>query len=210
LAISACNVFIKAALLYGKKGIEVDTESFLQNPAKQYLYFATRSKGEDMSFQKTDLGLLQGLTRKVVRRIQSLGAKQRKLTISALICIMFASTPITLLAQTAGQPSDTPAAQQLTPEQQAAIQQLEYEKKVAELRKAIRDAQFNPTVTAPEGKIELNNVFIETQILSYKAMSEVAEKISKEIHQNFGGATMCPLRSITRSRLILLLIEGSR
>jgi hypothetical protein len=119
-----------------------------------------------MNFQRTDLPLLTGLVKRSLR----LRAKSGKLALAALLSIMCWSNTFTLLAHA----QDTPAASPRTPEQEATINQLKFEKEAAELRKAIRDAQFNPTVTVPEGKIGLTNVFIETEILSYNAMSEDA------------------------------------
>jgi hypothetical protein len=154
----------------------------LQQIAEQE--FAITWKGEDMNSQRTVLPVLTELVRKRGNRFLRLGAKSGKLALAALLSIMFWSNTFAPLAHA----QDAPATPQRTPEQQAEIDRLTFERDAAKLRKEIRDAQFNPTVTAPEGKIGLTEVFIETEILSYDAMSKVASIISNEIHQNFASA----------------------
>src|SRR2546423_4136056 len=66
---------------------------------------------------------------------------------------------------------------------------LELEKKNAELKKGIREAEPQPSSTPNDGKTTLDeNVNIETQMVTYKAMSNIADNLGEEIFQHFGGA----------------------
>ena len=85
-------------------------------------------------------------------------------------------------------PTPTPSASETRLIEQNRI--LALEKTNAELRKDIRDAQPQPSATPLEGKTTVDeNVVIETQMVTYKAMSDVAERIGAEIRQNFNNAT---------------------
>ncbi len=118
------------------------------------------------------------------------GRQALRKALAPLLIFVLASNIITAYAR------EDPPKPEFTSEQQAKIKQLEAEIELLKLKQAkealekqIRDAQFNPSVSAPEGKITLNNVAIETEVMSYMAMSEVVDDISKEIFKNFGGAT---------------------
>jgi hypothetical protein len=77
-------------------------------------------------------------------------------------------------------PSPTPSAEELKLQEEKKI--LELKKDIAEAKKAIRDAQPQPSTTALEGNTTLDEgVRLETEMVSYKAMSEAVFKISNEI-----------------------------
>ena len=81
----------------------------------------------------------------------------------------------------------TPTAEELRLDEQNRL--LEKKKTNAQLKKDIRDAQPQPTTTPLEGKTTVDeNVVIETQMVTYKAMSDVADRIGNEIYQKFPGA----------------------
>jgi hypothetical protein len=66
---------------------------------------------------------------------------------------------------------------------------LEKQKTNAQLKKDIREAQPQPATTPLEGKTNVDeNVVIETQMVTYKAMSDVADRIGDEIYQKFPRA----------------------
>jgi hypothetical protein len=66
---------------------------------------------------------------------------------------------------------------------------LEQEEARAKHIKAIRDAQPQPSSTPLAGDTTADDkVIIETQMVTYKAMSDVAERIGTQIHEKVGGA----------------------
>ncbi len=84
-------------------------------------------------------------------------------------------------------PTPTPSAEEIRLAEQNRI--LTLEKTNAQLKKDIREAQPQPAATPLEGKTTADeNVVIETQLVTYKAMSDVADRIGGEIHQKFAGA----------------------
>jgi predicted nucleic acid-binding Zn-ribbon protein len=114
--------------------------------------------------------------------------KQRKSLIVLLLSIVFILHTSIVRAQEGGQQggTQTPATPTpKTPEQEALekeISVLKLQKERAELLKDIRSAQAVPSITALEGKSTLNDkVEIEVHFMAYKAMTDVAFQISKEI-----------------------------
>lgn len=86
-----------------------------------------------------------------------------------------------------GAPTPTPSAEELKLQEEKKI--LELKKEIAEAKKAIRDAQPQPSTTALEGNTTLDEgVRLETEMVSYKAMSEAAFRISDEIKKKRGSA----------------------
>ncbi|MDX6531950.1 MAG: hypothetical protein QOH41_4240 [Blastocatellia bacterium] len=84
-------------------------------------------------------------------------------------------------------PTPAPSAEELRLAEQNRV--LALEKTNAQLKKDIREAQPQPAATPLEGKTTADeNVVIETQLVTYKAMSDVADRIGGEIHQKFTGA----------------------
>lgn len=91
------------------------------------------------------------------------------------------------LAQT---PTATPTAEELRLQEEKRL--LELQRDIELAKKAIRDAQPTtpaPTATPLEGNTTLTDVRIETTMVSYKAMSDVADAVSKEIKTRAAGAT---------------------
>lgn len=94
------------------------------------------------------------------------------------------------------EPEATPA-QAPTPEKTEEQKRLEEEnatltlqKTNAELKKAIRDARPTATATPLEGKATLDeNVAIEAEIISYKTMGALMDKIAQDIQTSFGSAS---------------------
>ena len=87
-------------------------------------------------------------------------------------------------------PTPTPSEEELRLQEEKRIIELKRDIELA--KKAIREAQPQPpapTATPLEGKTELDeNVQIETTMVSYKAMSDVANDISREIRVYAGRA----------------------
>src|SRR5437588_6253095 len=78
----------------------------------------------------------------------------------------------------------TPSAEEVRLTEENRI--LELEKKKADLKKGIREDQQQPSATPLEGKTTVDdNVAIETQMVTYKAMSNVADNIGAQIQQKF-------------------------
>lgn len=87
-------------------------------------------------------------------------------------------------------PTPTPSAAETRLTEENKI--LELEKKNAELKKGIREAQPQPSATPLEGKTTLDdNVVLEVQMVSYEAMSDVSDSIAQEVRKKF------PHKSIT-------------
>ncbi len=76
-------------------------------------------------------------------------------------------------------PAPTPTEEERRLEQENRI--LTLRKNQATLKQEIRDAQPTASATPLEGKTELENVFIETQIVTYKAMADATDRISEQI-----------------------------
>ncbi|HEY6121818.1 MAG TPA: hypothetical protein VIV66_17810, partial [Pyrinomonadaceae bacterium] len=114
-----------------------------------------------------------------------------------LLIVVFSSVLLVLSCSYAKAQDTSP-----TPTPTEEEQQLQQEKKLFELKrdielakKAIRDAQpektepAKPTATPLEGNAVLSEgVRFETEMVSYKAMSEVAEQISTEISTRINAA----------------------
>jgi hypothetical protein len=89
-------------------------------------------------------------------------------------------------------PTPTPTEEEL--KLQAEKRLLELQRDIELAKKAIRDAQPTepeppePKATPLEGNTTLTDVRIETSMVTYKAMSDVADAIAKEIKSRFGLA----------------------
>jgi hypothetical protein len=110
-------------------------------------------------------------------------------------------------------PTLTPSAAETRLTQENTL--LELEKKNAQLKKEIREAQPQPSATPLEGKTTVDeNVIMETQMVTYKAMSEVADRLGDEIFRRFGGAKSIAifdaeeLQNLNRYRAMFPMIEG--
>lgn len=82
--------------------------------------------------------------------------------------------------------AQTPAATPTPSEEELRLQEekqlLVLQKEIEEAKKAIREAQPKPSATPLEGNTTLDaNVRIETDMVSYKALSAASDNISKEI-----------------------------
>jgi hypothetical protein len=125
--------------------------------------------------------------------------------------ILFVVLLITAGSFVARAQDPAPAA---SPTPDPEIERLEREAKKAELEKKIRDARPQPSSTAPEGKTEADDkVEIESQMVTYKAMSDVAERIGIQIHERFGGAQAIviydpeELQNVKHSRAIMPVVN---
>ncbi|HEY9404756.1 MAG TPA: hypothetical protein VIQ24_19020 [Pyrinomonadaceae bacterium] len=114
---------------------------------------------------------------------------------AVLLLVVITSSVAGAYAQGSPSPTPTPSEEEL---------RLQEEKRLAELRrdielakKAIRDAQPEepekpappaPTTTPLAGDTTLENVKLEPEMVSYRAMSDAADIISKEIQQKKPGA----------------------
>lgn len=77
-------------------------------------------------------------------------------------------------------PTPTPSEEELKLQEEKRL--LDLKKDIAVAKKAIRDAQPQPSATPLTGDTTLSEgVRLETEMVSYKAMSEVANEISREI-----------------------------
>jgi len=117
---------------------------------------------------------------------------------------VLASLVIAALTLLAAVPASRVCGQTPTPSPSADELKLQEEKRLTELqrdielaKKAIRDAQPKPeakssppapTATPLAGDTTLENVKLEAEMVAYKAMSEVADQISKEIKHTRGTA----------------------
>lgn len=104
------------------------------------------------------------------------------------VIFMILTAFVTTQAQEPGSiPAATPAPSPSAIDKE--IERLKKEKEKAELKKEIREAQPTPSTTPLDGKTTADeNVIIETQMVTYKAMSDVAERIGAEIHSGFPNA----------------------
>ncbi len=81
----------------------------------------------------------------------------------------------------------TPTAEELRLQEENRL--LELKKTNAGLKKEIRESQPKASATPLEGVTTADeNVLIETQMVTYKAMSDIADRIGAEIHQKFSDA----------------------
>src|SRR6185295_14711127 len=81
----------------------------------------------------------------------------------------------------------TPTAEELRLQEENRL--LELQKTNAGLKKDIRESQPKASTTPLDGTTTADeNVLIETQMVTYKAMSDIADRIGAEIHQKFTGA----------------------
>ncbi len=111
-------------------------------------------------------------------------AKSARLSLLLLLVALFLVTPRQVPAQTPS-PTATPTEEEIKLQEQKQI--LDLQKAIAEDQKAIRDAQptpaATPAVTPLVGEATLEGVRLESEMLSYAAMSQVAAEISREIRQ---------------------------
>ncbi|CAN5704227.1 hypothetical protein BH24ACI1_BH24ACI1_18020 [soil metagenome] len=91
-------------------------------------------------------------------------------------------------------PSPTPESEELK-KLKERNQILEEQKKAAEAEKAIAEANKakeaaeappKPTATPLEGKTELEGVKIESEMMAYRALSSVADKVADDVHNKSG------------------------
>lgn len=107
-------------------------------------------------------------------------------TLAQFMAVVFLILMAIITTQ-AQEPTATPAPSPSAIEKE--IERLKKEKEKAELEKAIRDSQPQPSSTPLEGKTTVDeNVIIETQMVTYKALSDVAERIGSEIQAGFPSA----------------------
>jgi len=78
-------------------------------------------------------------------------------------------------------PTPTPSAEEQRLEEEKRIKTLQ--KDIAEADKAIRDAQPKPSATPLTGDATLEEVKIESQLVTYEAMSSLLKKVAKEINK---------------------------
>jgi hypothetical protein len=105
-----------------------------------------------------------------------------KLTLMALV--LCGASPVVPAQDPASTPA--PTAEELRLQEENRL--LELKKTNAELKKDIRESQPKASATPLEGKTTADeNVVIETQMVTFKAMSDIADRIGSEIHQKFGG-----------------------
>ena len=107
-----------------------------------------------------------------------------------IFAVLIAATFTVARAQDA---STTPATTAKPTAEELRLQEenrlLELQKTNAGLKKDIRESQPKASTTPLEGTTTADeNVLIETQMVTYKAMSDIADRIGDEIHQKFGGA----------------------
>lgn len=104
-------------------------------------------------------------------------------------CFISISASVSAAQDPSGTPAATPTPSASETRLDKDIEKLKKEKEKAELQKAIREAQPQPSSTPLEGKTTIDeNVIIETQMVTYKAMSDVAERIGSDIQTGFPGA----------------------
>jgi hypothetical protein len=114
-----------------------------------------------------------------------------------LLIFVLASTAGGVYVQggTTASPTPTPSAEELMLQEEKRLTELRRDIELA--RKAIRDAQPvpekpaappAPTATPLAGDTTLENVKLEPEMVSYKAMLEAAYVISEEIKKTRGGA----------------------
>lgn len=117
--------------------------------------------------------------------------------IAVLLLILLASCAVNAYAQgdTTPSPSPTPSEEELRLLEEKRLTELRRDIEVA--KKAIRDAQPEeaekpappaPTATPLAGDTTLENVKLEAEMVSYRAMSDAADSISKEIKGRIGSA----------------------
>jgi hypothetical protein len=132
------------------------------------------------------------LTRFVLTSIQPTQTISFALIKIALVLFVLLAADTMVIAQepsTSPAPTATasPTAEELR--LQAENRLLELKKTNAELKKDIRETQPEPSSTPLAGKTTADeNVVIETQLVTFKAMSDIADRIGVEIHQKFGDA----------------------
>jgi hypothetical protein len=146
---------------------------------------------------------------------QSPSRRRSQLTLGHLMVAVFVIMTAFFTTQ-AQEPSSSPAAPAPTPSAiDKEIERLKKEKEKAELRKDIRETQPTPSTTPLEGKTTADeNTVIETQVLTYKAMSDVADRIGEDVHQKFPRARAImiydadELENVKHYRVMSPILEG--
>lgn len=98
---------------------------------------------------------------------------------SLVFFVLFAS--LSVFSQSAA-PTPTPTAEELRLQEEKRL--LELRRDIEQAKKAIRDAQPQPSATPLAGDTNLSDVRLEAEMVSYKSMSEAAKKITDDIHNN--------------------------
>ncbi|MEO8433275.1 MAG: hypothetical protein ABI596_00140 [Pyrinomonadaceae bacterium] len=126
------------------------------------------------------------LTTRVIVRIRSINNSANLVLRLALVTVVLCTVSQLVRAQDPA-PTPVPSAEESRLREENRL--LELKKDNAQLKKEIKDTQPKPSATPLEGETTADaNVIIETQMVTYKAMSDIADRIGAEIHQKFGGA----------------------
>ena len=104
----------------------------------------------------------------------------------ATLLLISVATVTRVSAQT---PTPSPSAEELRLQEEKRL--LELQRDIEQAKKAIRDAQPQPaapSATPLAGDTALENVKLEAEMVAYKAMSEAADRISKEVKSKKNNA----------------------
>lgn len=116
------------------------------------------------------------------------------LSLVVLYCLLMNFATQAVFSQTEQMDTPTPTPTPVDPELQKLKDKnaiLEEQKKAADLEKAINDAKFPKSATTPlEGNTELDaGVKIESEMMAYRALKKVSDKVSEDVIAKRGNAT---------------------